>query len=534
MVSPSVRRSLAKTNVTKQCETPQQDLQTARRAAGTHSTVVLIDATNTESTTRTRTRPLRRSPRYSREVEDTENCDTLPPACEDNAAYEPIESEESSTSYLATSSSHSSLRRHLQSSESLSACATSEWSESTQTDVTLHRENDPFLQTSSVSEDTDSPGPTTNAKSDVPFSYHRRFQRKMTLSETSSDSDSHANLRYPLPPPAITRESSVSSFGDGSETRAGSLSSNRTTPEPALCVLAATPKIDLPSSTALCSDGSHTGSADVSDNCYSSSSSAPFLPPPSPLAFSGLSGIDTSEDASMEQQATLVEARIKSTAASSAHQIKPKTKSLKTQRDQSTIPGRTSARKNPNVGLGPKHLEYDLQMARDELREATINACFELGYKPRPRHLSASQPRGLMTRNRKLAFEAKQQEVWKPSLEQVNAAGLWYVKRAKRRYHQAFEKLQEAKERGETWDNTPVPSLSSEAAGAASEPFLPSDRTSLFDSQEHKTIDLRAYSAHCKPEVDVSLNGKFKRSSHDDENVEHARPSKRLRSRECL
>ncbi|KAI0079433.1 hypothetical protein K474DRAFT_1659264 [Panus rudis PR-1116 ss-1] len=536
-MAPRTRRSVDKATLIALRETVVQDLPTTRRTSR-KPPVVLTDATNTEAVSQTRPRPLRRSPRHAQTDDEPENSDFAPPAPapKDDAEYEPTESEESSTSYLATASSQSdSEARRRQTSDSSSACPTSEWSESTRTDITDCSADYPFLQPSSVSEETDSPGFVTDAEPDVPYSYPR-FRRKIVLSEQSADSDdvdfhgsTHSSIR-PIP----TRESSVGSCDD-SDTRVGTVS-HGSTPEPVLYVLASTPKIDLPSSPAFSSDGSHhrqsswTGSADVSDNCNSSSFSSPLFPSPNPADFSGPSGVHTSEDTLKILQATLIEVPQPSSATSCAHKLPARAKSPKSHRDQLT-PVRTSARKNPTAGLGPKHLEYDLQKAREELREATINACIQLGYKPRPRRLNASRPSGLMTRRQTQVLEAEKQAVWKPSLEQVNAANFWYVKRAKRRHQEAYEKLQEAKARGETWDNTPVPSLSLETKEAISEPFLPSDRTGLFDSQEYKSLDFRAHALHCEPEVDAPSNVRSKRNSDEVDNVEDARPRKRLRSR---
>ncbi|THH29215.1 hypothetical protein EUX98_g4969 [Antrodiella citrinella] len=99
--------------------------------------------------------------------------------------------------------------------------------------------------------------------------------------------------------------------------------------------------------------------------------------------------------------------------------------------------------------LGPRHLEYDYHVAYEELREATILAAQALHFqwpKRRPR-ITASKP----TR------EEVMDELSRPTLAEILAAKFPYVERARRKVNEADQRLQEALDRGETWENTVVP-----------------------------------------------------------------------------
>ena len=82
-------------------------------------------------------------------------------------------------------------------------------------------------------------------------------------------------------------------------------------------------------------------------------------------------------------------------------------------------------------------------MALAELREATINALYRLGYtNPKPR--------------------SPDDIIFKPTLDMVLAARFTDVERARNRIDEAYRRIQEAIAIGRTWFNTPWPTETEE------------------------------------------------------------------------
>ncbi|TCD71670.1 hypothetical protein EIP91_005436 [Steccherinum ochraceum] len=110
---------------------------------------------------------------------------------------------------------------------------------------------------------------------------------------------------------------------------------------------------------------------------------------------------------------------------------------------------RRSARNPQYHPLGPRHLEYDYHVAHEELKSATIRAAQSLQYPWPKRKGNASGARSKRGQS--------SDDLVRPTLAMILHAKFPDVERARKLVNEADERLQEALERGETWDNTPVP-----------------------------------------------------------------------------
>lgn len=165
---------------------------------------------------------------------------------------------------------------------------------------------------------------------------------------------------------------------------------------------------------------------------------------------------------------------------------------------------RRSTRNPQYHPLGPRHLEYDYHVAYEELRAATILAAQALQY-PWPRRKGRPAPG-------KSGKGETAEELMKPTLSTILQAKFPYVEKARNNLNEADRRLQEALNRGETWENTAVPASvlapTYEALEANMLPPAPTPpvmtRSNSRDTAETTALDTQSStSTHQTPAPDI-------------------------------